>query len=126
MSPRQLYEHFRGDYQTHDIGWSEEQAGTVLQAWQRRFVQVSVETRGAVPEATPRPRPALNPLCLSSWPRRPCLRTPPSRSTLSPPPPWTTSCMLSLKSVLPVWWEAICLWWVPLLAPRPTSAWCLP
>ncbi|XP_072628558.1 protein patched homolog 2 isoform X8 [Canis lupus baileyi] len=42
MSPRQLYEHFRGDYQTHDIGWSEEQAGTVLQAWQRRFVQVSV------------------------------------------------------------------------------------
>uniref|UniRef100_A0A8C4KZB5 Patched 2 n=1 Tax=Equus asinus asinus TaxID=83772 RepID=A0A8C4KZB5_EQUAS len=41
MSPRQLYEHFRGDYQTHDIGWSEEQAGTVLQAWQRRFVQVS-------------------------------------------------------------------------------------
>lgn len=43
MSPRQLYEHFRGDYQTHDIGWSEEQAATVLQAWQRRFVQVSVE-----------------------------------------------------------------------------------
>nr|XP_055198083.1 protein patched homolog 2 isoform X10 [Nyctereutes procyonoides] len=43
MSPRQLYEHFRGDYQTHDIGWSEEQAGTVLQAWQRRFVQVSVQ-----------------------------------------------------------------------------------
>lgn len=45
MSPRQLYEHFRGDYQTHDIGWSEEQAGTVLQAWQRRFVQVSVRRR---------------------------------------------------------------------------------
>jgi hypothetical protein len=42
MSPRQLYEHFRGDYQTHDIGWSEEQASTVLQAWQRRFVQVSM------------------------------------------------------------------------------------
>ncbi|XP_045836149.1 protein patched homolog 2 isoform X2 [Meles meles] len=41
MSPRQLYEHFRGDYQTHDIGWSEEQAGTVLQAWQRRFVQLA-------------------------------------------------------------------------------------
>ncbi|XP_044239836.2 protein patched homolog 2 isoform X1 [Ursus arctos] len=43
MSPRQLYEHFRGDYQTHDIGWSEEQAGTVLQAWQRRFVQLAQE-----------------------------------------------------------------------------------
>lgn len=52
MSPRQLYEHFRGDYQTHDIGWSEEQAGTVLQAWQRRFVQVSVEPAGVVPKAT--------------------------------------------------------------------------
>nr|XP_045006533.1 protein patched homolog 2 isoform X3 [Jaculus jaculus] len=44
MSPRQLYEHFRGDYQTHDIGWSEEQASTVLQAWQRRFVQLAQET----------------------------------------------------------------------------------
>ncbi|XP_077929350.1 protein patched homolog 2 isoform X2 [Halichoerus grypus] len=43
MSPRQLYEHFRGDYQTHDIGWSEERAGTVLQAWQRRFVQLAQE-----------------------------------------------------------------------------------
>lgn len=50
MSPRQLYEHFRGDYQTHDIGWSEEQAGTVLQAWQRRFVQVSMEPTSAAPE----------------------------------------------------------------------------
>ncbi|XP_066232201.1 protein patched homolog 2 isoform X2 [Saccopteryx leptura] len=49
MSPRQLYEHFRGDYQTHDIGWSEEQAGTVLQAWQRRFVQLAQE---ALPENT--------------------------------------------------------------------------
>ncbi|XP_075411620.1 protein patched homolog 2 [Tenrec ecaudatus] len=43
MSPRQLYEHFRGDYQTHDIGWSEEQASAVLQAWQRRFVQLAQE-----------------------------------------------------------------------------------
>ncbi|XP_057639788.1 protein patched homolog 2 isoform X1 [Chionomys nivalis] len=43
MSPRQLYEHFRGDYQTHDIGWSEEQANTVLQTWQRRFVQLAQE-----------------------------------------------------------------------------------
>ncbi|XP_032971627.1 protein patched homolog 2 isoform X6 [Rhinolophus ferrumequinum] len=49
MSPRQLYEHFRGDYQTHDISWSEEQAGTVLQAWQRRFVQLAQE---ALPQNT--------------------------------------------------------------------------
>ncbi|XP_012371918.1 protein patched homolog 2 isoform X3 [Octodon degus] len=47
MSPHQLYEHFRGDYQTHDIGWSEELAGIVLQAWQRRFVQLAQE---ALPE----------------------------------------------------------------------------
>lgn len=54
MSPRQLYEHFRGDYQTHDIGWSEEQASTVLQTWQRRFVQVSVgRAKGELAEATP-------------------------------------------------------------------------
>lgn len=62
--------------------------------------------------------------CLSSWPRRPCLRMHPSRSTLSPPPLWMTSCTLSLKSVLPVWREAICSWWVPLLTPCPTSTWC--
>nr|XP_019572108.1 PREDICTED: protein patched homolog 2 isoform X4 [Rhinolophus sinicus] len=49
MSPRQLYEHFRGDYQTHDISWSEEQASTVLQAWQRRFVQLAQE---ALPQNT--------------------------------------------------------------------------
>lgn len=59
MSSRQLYEHFRGDYQTHDIGWSEEQASTVLQTWQRRFVQVSVgreeeELSEAVPSSCPR------------------------------------------------------------------------
>lgn len=44
MSPHQLYEHFRGDYQTHDIGWSEEQASTALQTWQQwRFVQLAQE-----------------------------------------------------------------------------------
>lgn len=62
MSPRQLYEHFRGDYQTHDIGWSEEQASMVLQAWQRRFVQVSMgKVKGGFPEATPPPALTLTP-----------------------------------------------------------------
>lgn len=62
MSPRQLYEHFRGDYQTHDIGWSEEQASMVLQAWQRRFVQVSVgKVKGGFPEATLPPAPHTHP-----------------------------------------------------------------
>lgn len=69
MSPRQLYEHFRGDYQTHDIGWSEEQASTVLQTWQRRFVQVSVGgAKGELAEATPPSLPPApsRPPCLPS------------------------------------------------------------
>lgn len=37
-----------------------------------------------------------------------------------------TSCTPSLKSVLPVWSEAICSWWVVLLAPCLTSTWCPP
>lgn len=62
MSPRQLYEHFRGDYQTHDIGWSEEQAGTVLQAWQRRFVQVRVEKGRAAPRGRAPAAPQTHPV----------------------------------------------------------------
>lgn len=63
MSPRQLYEHFRGDYQTHDIGWSEEQAGTVLRAWQRRFVQVSVQKgKGGALRPLPPPAPQIHPV----------------------------------------------------------------
>lgn len=73
---------------------------------------------GRSPKATPSTCPS-DPPCLSSWPRRPFLRTHPSRSMPSPLPPWMISCMLSLKSVLPVWWEAICSWWVPLLARGP-------
>lgn len=62
MSPRQLYEHFRGDYQTHDIGWSEEQASMVLQAWQRRFVQVSMgKARGGFPRPRLPPVPSHSP-----------------------------------------------------------------
>lgn len=41
MSPRQLYEHFKDDYEIHDISWSEEKAGAILEAWQRKFVEVS-------------------------------------------------------------------------------------
>ncbi|XP_033623221.1 protein patched homolog 2 isoform X4 [Fukomys damarensis] len=61
MSPRQLYEHFRGDYQTHDIGWSEEQAGIVLQAWQRRFVELAQE---ALPENSSQQIHAFSPTTL--------------------------------------------------------------
>lgn len=40
MSPRQLFEHFKDDYEIHDISWSEEKAGAILEAWQRKFVEV--------------------------------------------------------------------------------------
>ncbi|KAL7985141.1 hypothetical protein Chor_003711 [Crotalus horridus] len=44
MSPRQLYEHYRDDYEIHDISWSEEKAAAVLEAWQREFVEVAQES----------------------------------------------------------------------------------
>lgn len=43
MSPRQLFEHYRDDYEIHDINWSEEKAAAVLEAWQREFVEVRWE-----------------------------------------------------------------------------------
>lgn len=48
MSPRQLYEHFKDDYEIHDISWSEEKAGAILEAWQRKFVEVSTEKSPSV------------------------------------------------------------------------------
>lgn len=41
MSPGQLYEHFKDDYEIHDINWNEEKAAAILEAWQRKFVEVS-------------------------------------------------------------------------------------
>ncbi|XP_065265305.1 protein patched homolog 2 [Emys orbicularis] len=43
MSPRQLYEHFKDDYEIQDIGWSEEKAAAILEAWQREFVELAQE-----------------------------------------------------------------------------------
>ncbi|XP_049602871.1 protein patched homolog 1 isoform X2 [Syngnathus scovelli] len=40
MSPKQLYEHFKDDYEIHDINWNEEKATAILESWQRRFVEV--------------------------------------------------------------------------------------
>ncbi|KAH0618674.1 hypothetical protein JD844_018081 [Phrynosoma platyrhinos] len=44
MSPRQLFEHYRDDYEIHDISWSEEKAAAVLEAWQREFVELAQES----------------------------------------------------------------------------------
>ncbi|MEE6495256.1 hypothetical protein FKM82_001993 [Ascaphus truei] len=39
MSPGQLYEHFKDDYEIHDINWNEEKAVAILESWQRKFVE---------------------------------------------------------------------------------------
>uniref|UniRef100_A0A8C3QTK0 Patched 2 n=1 Tax=Cyanoderma ruficeps TaxID=181631 RepID=A0A8C3QTK0_9PASS len=44
MSPRQLYEHFKDDYEIHDISWSEAKAGAILEAWQRKFVELAQDS----------------------------------------------------------------------------------
>lgn len=50
MSPRQLYEHFKDDYEIHDISWSEEKAGAILEAWQRKFVEVGTRNSSPLPQ----------------------------------------------------------------------------
>ncbi|XP_048395423.2 protein patched homolog 1 [Stegostoma tigrinum] len=40
MSPKQLHEHFKDDYEIHDINWNQEKATAILESWQRKFVEV--------------------------------------------------------------------------------------
>uniref|UniRef100_A0A672IXQ8 Patched 2 n=1 Tax=Salarias fasciatus TaxID=181472 RepID=A0A672IXQ8_SALFA len=40
MSPKQLFEHFKDDYEILDINWNEEKATAILESWQRKFVEV--------------------------------------------------------------------------------------
>uniref|UniRef100_A0A8C2IKT2 Patched 2 n=1 Tax=Cyprinus carpio TaxID=7962 RepID=A0A8C2IKT2_CYPCA len=47
MSPKQLYEHFKGDYEIHDINWNEDKATAILESWQRKFVEV---VHGSIPQ----------------------------------------------------------------------------
>ncbi|XP_018429733.1 PREDICTED: protein patched homolog 2 [Nanorana parkeri] len=46
MSPGQLYEHFKDDYEIHDINWNEEKAAAILEAWQRKFVEQAQQSIG--------------------------------------------------------------------------------
>lgn len=40
MTPKQMYEHFKGyDYVSH-INWNEDKAAAILEAWQRMYVEV--------------------------------------------------------------------------------------
>jgi len=42
MSPKQLYEHFKDDYEIHDINWNEDKATAILESWHRKFVKVRI------------------------------------------------------------------------------------
>uniref|UniRef100_A0A672N0C6 Protein patched homolog 1 n=1 Tax=Sinocyclocheilus grahami TaxID=75366 RepID=A0A672N0C6_SINGR len=47
MSAKQLYEHFKDDYEIHDINWNEDKATAILESWQRKFVEV---VHGSIPQ----------------------------------------------------------------------------
>ena len=41
MTPKQMYEHFRGyEYVSH-INWNEDRAAAILEAWQRTYLEES-------------------------------------------------------------------------------------
>lgn len=40
MTPKQMFEHFRGYDDVSHINWNEEKAAAILEAWQRRYAEV--------------------------------------------------------------------------------------
>lgn len=48
MSPKQLYEHFKDDYEIHDINWNEDKATAILESWQRKFVEVRTRAHTSI------------------------------------------------------------------------------
>ncbi|TMS03257.1 Protein patched-like protein 1, partial [Larimichthys crocea] len=54
MTPKQMFEHFRGYEEVSHINWNEEKAAAILEAWQRRYAEVRAKTlrneRGRDPE----------------------------------------------------------------------------
>ncbi|NXM42424.1 PTC1 protein, partial [Gymnorhina tibicen] len=40
MTPKQMYEHFKGHEYVSHISWSEDKAAAILEAWQRMYVEV--------------------------------------------------------------------------------------
>lgn len=45
MTPKQMYEHFKGHNDVSKINWNEEKAAAILEAWQRVYVQVCCVSR---------------------------------------------------------------------------------
>lgn len=40
MTPKQMFEHFRGYEEVSHINWNEEKAAAILEEWQRRYAEV--------------------------------------------------------------------------------------
>ncbi|GCB64590.1 protein patched homolog 1 isoform X1 [Scyliorhinus torazame] len=40
MTPKQMYEHFKDYYDVSDINWNPDKAAAILEAWQRKYVEV--------------------------------------------------------------------------------------
>lgn len=45
MTPKQMFEHFRGYEEVSHINWNEEKAAAILEAWQRRYAEVRAKNR---------------------------------------------------------------------------------
>lgn len=45
MTPKQMFEHFRGYEEVSHINWNEEKAAAILEAWQRRYAEVQAKNR---------------------------------------------------------------------------------
>lgn len=56
MTPKQMFEHFRGYEEVAGINWNEEKAAAILEAWQRRYSEVRAKALRRERER------ALNPL----------------------------------------------------------------
>ncbi|XP_029017895.1 protein patched homolog 1 [Betta splendens] len=44
MTPKQMFEHFRGYDQVSHINWNEEKAAAILEAWQRRYSEAVLQS----------------------------------------------------------------------------------
>lgn len=40
MTPKQMYENFKDYYYVSDINWNLDKAAAILEAWQRKYVEV--------------------------------------------------------------------------------------
>ncbi|KAM8866171.1 protein patched homolog 1 [Synchiropus picturatus] len=47
MTPKQMFEHFRGYDEVSNINWNEEKAAAILEAWQRRYSEAVLQSVGA-------------------------------------------------------------------------------